>query len=269
MNAQANRRNRGNRRKSRWWIIHHFLLHHQLLLIGHAFPSGNKENWRRNPEPRLPRTLLNVVKEGALSVKHQSKKSMHSSQLQPPLRRVLWGPLQLWPMKLQIFLQIPVGKHHVSQLLHCRNHGGLFSPEHPQTWVGRPASNPPRIAPGAPRHGWFPGSLSKGFCTLEEKRGRGGAEQQAIHSSATCSKPHAPQPASRTCTCGAATLVELLLIFPTCSRATEAHGTSSSHTKSLSSSPQPARYNICTATELQLTAPAGFFPWHHSILTDH
>lgn len=32
---------------------------------------------------------------------------MYSPQLQPPLRKILWGPLQLWPMDLQVSLEIP------------------------------------------------------------------------------------------------------------------------------------------------------------------
>jgi len=115
---------------------------------------------------------------------------VQSPQLQPPLRKVLRGPLRL--LELQVSLRIAAGRHHASQLLNRRNHRGLTSPEHPQKRAaGEPASNPA----SAPGHGGHLGRPSKGFCTRGKWRGCGRREQQAAGSSAACPKPRAPQPA--------------------------------------------------------------------------
>lgn len=258
MPKQTGEAERKQRKKSRWWIIPQFLLHHQRLSVGDAFPTGNKETKVETQNQVCPEYIQMQWRREPCLLSIRVKRSMHSPQLKPPLREVLWGPPQLWPIEFQVSLWIPVGRHHASQLLNRRNHRGLSSPKYPQKLVaGEPASNPA----SAPRHGWYPGSLPKGFCILEKRRGRGRAEQQAIQSSATCSKPHSPQPASLTCTWGAAILAELPLrqsICPTYSRATAARGPSPPPcTKSLSGSPQPARY---TAMALQLTPPVGFLP---------
>lgn len=86
-----------------------------------------------------------------MPAKHQSEKEHALSPTYfMPLRKVLQGPLQLRPMELQIPLQIPVGRHHASQLLNYRNHRGLSSLDYPQELVaGEPESNPT----SAPMHG--------------------------------------------------------------------------------------------------------------------